>query len=42
VKNTVAQIDLTTLSMYLSADGPQTSGLVTHPFQAVGEDVFIC
>jgi len=30
-----------TSSLELSADGPQTAGLVTQPFQAVAENVFI-
>ena len=30
-----------TLSLELSADGPQTAGLVIQPFQTVVEDVFI-
>jgi len=32
------QLDL--LSLELSADGPQTDGLVIHPFQTVAEDIF--
>jgi len=31
-----------TSSLELSADGPQTTGLVTQPFQTNTEDIYVC